>query len=212
MLTIWGRSDSSNVQAVVWGVGELGLPYRRIDAGHRFGGLDTPEFLAMNPNGTVPVLKDGDGPYLWESGAILRYLANRYGRAPFWPEDLATRTDIDRWAEWAKLNIALGFTGPVFRRVVRTPAARRDTGAIAAALAALAVNLRIAEARLSRHDWLAGDDFTLADIPFGHVLHRYFDLDINRPDMPALAAYHTRLTRRPAFREHVMVSYDALRA
>lgn len=212
MLTIWGRSDSSRAQALMWGVGELGLPCRRIDAGHRFGVVDTPPFLAMNPSGTVPVLRDGDGPCLWESGAILRCLANCYGRALYWPDEPDARTDIDRWAEWAKLNVALGFTGPVFWRVVRIPADRRDPGAIAAALTALATKLRIAEDRLARHDWLAGDDLTLADIPFGHVLHRYFDIDIDRPDLPALAAYHARLTRRPAFRQHVMVSYDALRA
>ena len=90
MLPVWGRADSSNVQAVMWGIAELGLPWRRIDAGHRFGVNDTAEFLAMNPNGTVPVVRDGDGPPMFESAAILRYLCNRYGKPPFWPE-LSTR-------------------------------------------------------------------------------------------------------------------------
>ena len=125
MLTIWGRTDSSNVQALLWCVGELGLPCRRIDAGHRFGMVDTAEFRAMNPNGTVPVLQDGDGPFLWETGAILRYLANRYAAAPFWPGEPIARAEVDRWAEWSKINIALGFTAPVFWHVVRTPAHRR---------------------------------------------------------------------------------------
>lgn len=212
MLTIWGRADSSNVQALMWAVGELGLAHRRFDAGERFGGTDTPAFLAMNPNGTIPVLKDGDGPALWETGAILRYLANRYAPESFWPADPLARADTDRWAEWAKINVALGFTGPVFWRVVRTPEAQRNPEAISHALAALTARLRIAEAQLSRHPFLAGDTLTLADIQFGHVLYRYFDIDIARPDLPALAAYYNRLCTRPAYAEHVRVSYEALRA
>ncbi|MGB3146152.1 MAG: glutathione S-transferase family protein [Paracoccaceae bacterium] len=211
MLKIWGRTDSSNVQALMWCVAELGLPYERRDAGQRFGLVDTPAYRAMNPNGKVPVLQDGDGPFLWETGAILRYVATRYGHAPFWPEDLQKRTEVDRWAEWSKINIALGFTAPIFWRVVRTPADRRDPAAIAAAVTALEHWLSIAEERLARQDHLVSDAFTLADIQFGHLLYRYFDIDIDRADMPALRAYYDRLTHRPAYREHVMVSYEALR-
>ena len=211
MLTIWGRTDSSNVQALMWCVAELGLPHRRIDAGHRFGGTDTPEFLAMNPNGTVPVLQDGDAPPLWETGAILRYLAGRYGPESFWPADPVARADVDRWAEWAKINIALGFTGPVFWPVWRFPESR-DPVALERALSALDAKLRIAEDRLSRHPFLVGDTLTLADIQFGHILYRYFTIDIARPALPALASYCARLTERPAYRQHVMVSFEALRA
>lgn len=114
MLTVWGRKDSSSVQALTWCIGELGLPYERHDAGNRYGGTHTPAFLAMHPNGTVPVLRDGDGEQLWETGAILRYLAGRDGRAPFWPAEGAARAHVDKWAEWSKINIALNFTGPIF--------------------------------------------------------------------------------------------------
>jgi glutathione S-transferase len=195
----------------MWCVGELGLPYERTDVGHRYGGTDTPDFVAMNPNRTVPVLRDGTGPALWETGAILRYLGSRYGAAPFWPADLDARTEVDRWAEWAKINIALGFTAPVFWRVVRTPAAKQDKAAIATAVNALDQKLTIAEARLVQHDFLVGPEFTLADIQFGHILYRYYDIDINRADLPNLRHYFERLRQRPAFIEHVMVSYEALR-
>ena len=124
MLEIWGRKNSSNVQALMWCVAELGLPHKRHDVGHKFGGNDTPEFLAMNPNGTVPVLREDDGAPLFETGAILRYLANRHGAAPFWPPEPSARAQIDMWAEWAKINIAALFTAPVFWRVVRPGAAR----------------------------------------------------------------------------------------
>ncbi len=211
MLTIWGRKTSSNVQALMWCIGELGLRYERHDAGHRYGGTDTPEFLAMNPNGTVPVLRDGDGEALWETGAILRYLAAGYGATPFWPAEGMARAHIDRWAEWSKINVAGGFTEPVFWRVVRTAPANRDPAAIGQAVARLEKFLDIAEAQLSRGAFLAGDDFTLADIQFGHVLFRYFDIPITRQDRPALRRYYDALTMRPAFREHVMVPYEELR-
>ncbi|WP_413726532.1 glutathione S-transferase family protein [Sodalis sp. RH16] len=211
MLQVWGRKTSSNVQALMWCIGEFGLDYLRYDVGHRYGGNDTPAFLAMNPNGTVPVLKDGDGPALWETGAILRYLAARYGDAAFWPRDLDARTKIDMWAEWAKINVALGFTAPVFWRVVRTAPKDQNKPAIDEAVANLTVMLTIAEKQLSSHAYLSGEHFTLADIQFGHLLYRYFDIDIARPKLPAVQDYYRRLTRRPAFREHVMVSYEELR-
>jgi glutathione S-transferase len=211
MLTVWGRKTSSNVQALMWCIGELGLAYERHDAGHRFGGTETKEFLAMNPNGTVPVLRDGAGAPLWETGAILRYLAARYGRAPFWPADGPARAHIDKWAEWAKINVTLGFTEPVFWRVVRTAPAKRDKAAIGEAVGRLDRILAIAEAQLSRGAFLAGDDFTLADIQLGHVLFRYFDIAITRPERPALRRYYDALATRPAFREHVMLSYEELR-
>ncbi|HBQ3450269.1 TPA: glutathione S-transferase family protein [Klebsiella variicola] len=211
MLTIWGRKTSSNVQALMWCVGELGLDYLRFDVGHRYGGTDSEAFYQLNPNLTVPVLQDGDNPPLWETGAILRYLASRYADDAFWPGDLLARTEVDRWAEWSKQNIALGFTAPVFWRVVRTPAAERDPQAIAAAVKALEQKLAIAETRLAGSRYLVGDTFTLADIQFGHVLYRYFAIDITRHSLPHLAAYYARLTERPAFRQHVMVSYDELK-
>jgi glutathione S-transferase len=211
MLKVWGRANSSNVQSVMWCIGELGLAHERIDAGHRFGGLDTPEFLAMNPNGTVPVLQVRDGPTLWESGAILRYLGSRFGQAPFWPGDPNERAPVDQWAEWAKINVAIDFARSIFVPLVRTPADRRDPAAIRAAVASLGKRLDIAEARLSRHAFLVSDAMTLADIVFGHVLFRYFDLDIERPRHPAVRAYFDRLAQRPAYRKHVMVSYDELK-
>lgn len=210
-LTVWGRKTSSNVQALMWCIGELGLTFERHDIGHSHGGNDTPEFLAMNPNGLVPVLRDGDSAPLWETGAILRYLAARYGRDSFWPADPLARAHIDKWAEWAKINATLSFTGPIFWRVVRTAPAKRDPAAIAAAIVRFDSVLAIAEAQLTANPFLAGQNFTLADIQFGHILYRYYDIAIDWPSRPRVERYYQALTERPAYREHVMVSYDALR-
>lgn len=211
MLTLYGRATSSNVQAVLWGLAELGQTCERIDVGGRFGGLDTPEFRAMNPHGHIPVLVHDDGPAIFESGAILRYLGAVFGGAPFWPQDPADRAQVDQWAEWARIEVASKFTRPIFWPVVRTPVERHDVTAIRAAVDRLEHELERADAQLTQHSYLAGDTLTLADISLGHILYRYFDIQIERRDLPNLRAYYDRLTERPAYRDTVMVSYDSLR-
>jgi glutathione S-transferase len=111
MLTVWGRRSSFNLQKVMWLVGELGLEHRHIEAGGRFGGLDTPEFTAMNPHGRVPVIDD-DGTIVWESHAILRYLAARHGR--FWSDDPGARSQVDRWMDWSQTALQPDFLMGVF--------------------------------------------------------------------------------------------------
>lgn len=193
----------------MWCLGELGLECRRHDVCHRYGGADTPEFAELNPNRTIPVIQDGDNSPLWETGCILRYLAHRYGAPEFWPLNLIERTEIDRWVEWSKINVAMGFTSPVFWNIVRTPENKGEAGK---ALTEPNRSLRIAEKQLEAHSFLASDNFTLADIQFGHILYRYFTIDIDRADFPALETYYQRLKMRPAFRKHVMVSYEELRS
>jgi glutathione S-transferase len=210
MITVYGRATSLNVQAVMWGLAELDLPCERLDYGLGFASLDTPEFRAMNPNGLVPVLKD-ENVTMFESAAILRYLAGRYARFPFWPEDPVARAPVDMWAEWGKVTLQRDFVGPIFWKMVRTPAAERDAAELDRALATLDRHLDVLEARLGDGAYATGPDFTLADVAIGVILYRYFTLDIPRPARPALAAYYDRLTERPAYAEHVMVAYDALR-
>lgn len=210
MLTVHGYRPSSNVQVVMWGIGELGLPYRFVERGHAFGGLDSPEFQALTPHRLVPVIEDGDF-VVWESCAILRYLAATYGSDAFWPKDPAARARVDMWAEWGKGTLRMNFTGPIFWSRVRTPAARRDEAALTAALARFDRDLATVEAQVGAGPWLLGESFTVADILVGHQLYRYFTIDIPRVDRPGIAAYYDRLCARPAFAEHVMVSYDSLR-
>jgi len=126
MIKVWGRASSANVQSVMWCLAELELPTQRIDAGLMYGVSNTEEYLHMNPNGTVPTLIDGDGPPLWESGAILRYLADNYGNDKFWPRDRWRRADVDRWAEWSKVSVQMNFNAPIFWPVVRLPSEQRD--------------------------------------------------------------------------------------
>jgi len=209
-IKIWGRLSSSNEQAALWCLAELELEFERIDAGLMYGVVDAPDYVRMNPNRTVPTLVDGDQQPLFETGAILRYLAARYGDDRFWPDDIIARAHIDKWAEWSKINIALKFTAPLFWKVVRTAPSKREPALIAANLEILNRYLAIADERLAHHTFLVGADFTLADIQFGHVLYRYFDIDLDRQDLPHIRRYYDDLAKRPTFQRYVMASYAEL--
>jgi glutathione S-transferase len=210
MLKVWGRRSSFNVQKVLWLVDELHLPHEHIDAGGKFGGLDTPEFLAMNPHGKVPVIDD-DGVVMWESHTILRYLAARHGGTRWWAQDPAERSLAERWMDWSATTLQPDFLMGVFWRFYRTPDAQRDWPAIRDKVAACATHFELLDRILAHRDYLLGDTLTLADIPAGTALYRYFGLEIERPSVPHVEAWYGRLKQRPAFRTHIMLPFDELR-
>lgn len=211
MLTIYGRSTSSNVQSVMWLIGELGLPHQRIDKGHVFGGLDDADFRAMNPHGLIPVLTDDGGLAIWKSTAILRYLAATYGGPKWWANKPAARAQVEMWMDWIKIYLSSEMTAGVFWSVVRTAAKDRDEAALARALDKVTEALGKLDRRLQTQPFVSGQHIGLADIAIGHLLYRYYVMDIPRASLPTLAAYYDGLTRRAAYREHVMVSYESLR-
>ncbi|HEX6144631.1 MAG TPA: glutathione S-transferase [Geminicoccaceae bacterium] len=202
-MRIWGRVSSINVQKVMWTVGELGLEHERIDAGGSFGRLDTPEFGTLNPNRKVPVLEDGE-VVLWESNAIVRYLAARHATGSLWPEDPARRALSDRWMDWKTATLIPDMT-VVFWGLIRTPEAERDTAAIEAAAARMVPNWRILDAHLDGRPYVLEDALTIGDIAVGAAVHRYLNLPLARPALPAVEAYYERLKERPAYRDHVML-------
>lgn len=212
MITVWGRATSGNVQMVMWAIAELGLDHKRLDVGGKFGGNDTPEYRAMNPNGLVPVIQDGDGPFLWESAAIVRYLGATYGDEQFWPSSPATRATVDKWAEWIKTTFGPALLTGLFWPLIGVPPAQRDTAAIAAATQKMKPLASMLDTRLAEGDHLGGNDICFADIIVGTLLYRYFTLDFDRAETPHLRAYYDRLSERPAYARHAMVSYESLRA
>ena len=209
MLKVWGRRSSFNVQKVLWLVGELGLPHQPIPAGGDFGGLNDPDFLAMNPHGRAPVIDD-DGVVVWESHAILRYLAARYGDAAWWPEAPDARAEADGWMDWAQTTLQRDFLTGVFWGWYRTPEAERDTVAVEAALAACARHFRLLDRVLADRPFLGGDTLGLADIPAGTHLYRWFELEIDRPKTPNVEAWYARLQKRPAYRAAVMIPFGEM--
>ncbi|MBO0735604.1 MAG: glutathione S-transferase [Alphaproteobacteria bacterium] len=211
MLKIWGRRNSFNVQKVLWLLGELGLSYKHIPAGGSFGRLDESAFRALNPHGRVPVLQD-DSVAIWESHTILRYLAARYGRGSLWLEDPAARAHVECWMDWSQTALQPDFLDGVFWRYYRTPEAQRDWPAITKSLARCAEHLQLLDRILAKRTFLTGDRLSLADIPVGTSLYRYFELDIERPDFPDVRAWYKRLQQRPAYRKYVMIPFEELRA
>lgn len=207
MIEIWGRRNSSNVIPVMWAVAETGRDFRRHDAGGSFGGLNTPAYLAMNPNGLVPTLHDGDA-VIWESHAIIRYLAAQYSAGDLWDPDPAKRSLSDRWLEWAKSTGNPAIMG-LFFSIVRTEPEARDPAVIAKFTEAAAKVWTVLDAHLAQQPYLGGDRLTMGDLPLGSLAHRYFHMDVARPDLPNVAAWYERLTQRPAYAEHCMIELGA---
>lgn len=210
---IWGRENSSNVQKVLWTADELGLDYERIDAGGRFGLTDAPHYRALNPNGLIPTLQEGEDA-LWESNTIMRFLATRAGAVALLP-DLSTatsirrRAEVEKWMDWSSTAVAPGIF-PAFWGLLRTPAAERNRQTILESAHKTAALMSIADTVVSRQAFLAGEEFTLADIPLGVMWWRWLNLpwetvDYQRPEQPHLAAWGDRLRERPAFRKRVML-------
>ncbi len=197
MLTIHGRINSINVQKVVLACEELKLPYVRHDAGGAFGIVNTPEYRALNPNGLVPVLIDGD-LVLWESNAIVRYIAAKYGAGTLWPTDHGQRALSDRWMDWNSISfypkLHMAFWG-----LVRTPPEKRDHAAIEASIAATEPALDILEAELAGKACLVGDNLTIGDIALVPCVFRWLHMPVNRKPRPHCEAWAAGLAGRPGY-------------
>jgi glutathione S-transferase len=198
MLRIWGRLSSVNVQKVVWCCDEIGLPYERLDAGGAFGRNNTPEYLAMNPNGLVPVIED-DGFILYESNAIVRYLAAKHG-SPLFPVEPHSRADVDRWMEWQ----STGYTPAMvqaFWQLVRTPPEKRDMASVEASRVKGEKHSAVLDAHLKGREFVAGSAFSAADIVVGCAAHRWLNLPMAREARPELERWYAMLKSRPGARQ-----------
>ncbi|MUV29871.1 glutathione S-transferase [Burkholderia thailandensis] len=201
MLKVLGKAPSINVRKVLWTCAELELAFEREDWGAGFRSTQTPEFLALNPNGLVPVLVDGDF-VLWESNAILRYLANRYGGAHLYPVEPHARARVDKWLDWqtSALNRAWSYA---FLALVRNAPDHRDPAQIRASCESWAQHMAILNAQLDATGaFVAGADYTLADVAIGLSINRWLRTPFYKPDFPAVSAYFDRLAVRPGFAEH----------
>ena len=205
MLKILGRRTSANVMKPLWAADELGLDYEQSDIGGKFGGNQEPEYLAMNPMGLIPTLVEDDFT-LWESNAITRYLCRKYGSGSLCPVDPRVQATAETWMDWQQTACAPAMF-PVFWGLVRTPQAERDHDAINAGIERGNKVWGVLDLHLANRAFVAGDAFTMGDIPIGPQAHRWFNLveKEKRPPTPYLEAWYQRLTERPAFREHVMI-------
>lgn len=202
MLRIWGRDNSVNVQKATWLCEEIGLAYERRDAGLAYGVVNTPEYRRLNPNGLVPTMEE-NGFVLWESNSIVRYLSAKYSAGVLWPESLRTRAQADRWMDWMATTFWPAFRA-LFWNLVRTPLAQRDAAAMDASRRQTAEVLAYLEQHLAQHRYIAGEDFTMGDIPMGCAIWRWMELPIERPHYSHLTRWYTTLTQRAAYQKIVM--------
>jgi glutathione S-transferase len=201
MLKIWGRATSSNVQKVLWCCAELDLEFERVDVGGPFGGNRDPDYLAMNPNGLVPTVKDGD-VVMWESNTICRYLAATRNGEHLYPRDPAQRTHVERWMDW-QLAVIGPPMGQLLFGLVRSTPETRNPDAIKAARRRAATAWTIIEDEVKDRPYLAGDHLSLAEIVLGTQIYRWFAFPIERPELPNLRAWYDRMHQRPGFKKHI---------
>ncbi|MDQ6619236.1 MAG: glutathione S-transferase family protein [Pseudomonadota bacterium] len=202
MLVIWGRKNSINVQKVLWCCEEMAVPYERRDAGGGFGIVNTPEYRRLNPNGLVPTIED-DGLTLWESNAIVRYLARKHGTAGLLPDDPAKVALADQWMDW-KVSTFWPAIRPLFFGLVRTAPDQRDLGAIEAARVKTGEALGTLDLHLATHPFVAGNAFSMGDIPLGSAVWRWMALPIERMELPNVQRWFDSLAARAPFKQVVM--------
>ena len=202
MIKVWGRKTSANVQKVMWAIGEIGLPHERIDIAGPFGKNREPAYLAMNPNGLVPTLEEEDGFLLWESNAIVRYLAAKHRASVLEPADLHARALANQWMDW-QLSVAAPAITPAFLGLVRTPPEKRDHAAIEESKTKTTAAMTILDAQLAKTRYVAGDDFSYGDIPVAIMVYRYRQLVPERPRLSEMERWYAEASARQGFKDHV---------
>jgi len=205
MITLWGRNNSTNVKKVLWTLEELDLPFNQIMAGMSFGVNKEADYLAMNPNGLVPLLRDDEtDATLWESNTIVRYLAAQYGQGRLWVESPAQRAQGEKWMDWANQTLS-----PTHRVIlmwlIRTPEAERDYPAIHAAQDTCETLFAMMDDELAKHKWFSGDAFGVGDIAVAPFVWNLTNMGLKWTPRPHLDRWLQQLSERPAYRNAVMI-------
>lgn len=204
MITLWGRNNSTNVKKVLWTLEELELPYDQILAGGKFGVNQDADYLAMNPNGLVPLLKDDETDLLlWESNAIVRYLAAQYGQNRLWVDNPARRAEGEKWMDWANQTLSPAHR-VILMGLVRTPPEKRDQAAIEAGIEKCDGLFALLDDALAHQPWFSGDNFG-TDIAIAPFVYNLLNVDLKWTPRPNLERWYQQLTERPAFRKVVMI-------
>lgn len=205
MITVWGRNNSTNTKKVLWTLEELGLPYEQVMAGMEYGKNTDAGFLALNPNGLVPLLQDGETDLiLWESNAIVRYLAAQYGEGRLWPPVPAKRAIGDKWLDWANQTLA-----PVHRvlltGLVRTPEEKRDHSTLYEKQLQCEELLLLMDEALADQPWFSGGQFGLGDIALAPFIWNLDHMGLPWQPRPNLERWKEQLAKRPAYEKIVMI-------
>jgi glutathione S-transferase len=203
MIKIYGRPTAWNVRKVLFFLEDTGLPYERLDYGRGFQPTNTPEFLALNPNGLVPVLVDGD-LIIWESHTVLRYLAAKNGPKSYYPEDLKRRARVDQWLDWKLGHVSPAMRPLFFRHFLKM--GEFTDREVADGEAECTKLFTILDAQLGKTGaYVTGPDITIADSSLGMAAHRWLTLPLKRPELGNLARYYESLSSRPSYQKTILI-------
>lgn len=201
LLRIHGYAASINVRKVLWACEEIGIPFEREDWAGGFRSTSDPAFLALNPVGLVPVIEDA-GAVIWESNTIIRYLATSRNRLDLYPEDPVRRARIEMWMDWQASDFNNSWRY-AFLGLVRQNPEYQDPGAIEKSSQLFSRLVQVIDAQLERTGgYIAGEAFTLADIPIGLSIHRWRSTPMSRPSLIHVGRYYAGLCERPGFQKY----------
>ena len=209
MIELWGRKNSYNVQKVLWVLDELEIEYTHRDVGSEAGDLETPEFLQLNPRARGPGRVDDDS-VIWESNTIVRYLCAAHGENLLWPDNPVQRSYADRWMDWELATLQPDFMD-LFWGYYRKPQNKRDSGQIEISKVRCEQHFAMLDSHLKHHDYLAGETFSMGDIPAATSLYRYFEMGIAVEKPANLMAWYQRLSARRAFQQTIMTDFSELK-
>ncbi len=209
MLTVWGRPSAYSLQKVQWFLDELGVEYEHVNVGGALGGLDSKEFLAMNPNGRIPVIQDGEH-IIWESNTILRYLAATYGTDVYWNESPVERSQFERWMDWELSSLQPSFLA-LFWNFYRTPENQRDSEKIVFNRQQCEKYIKILDLHLQQNEYVSGGQFGLGDICVGTCFFRYFNIGIELDRPKNVNEWYARLSDRPCYQRIIKVPFNELK-
>jgi glutathione S-transferase len=201
-LRVLGRANSFNVRKVLWVCDEIGIPFVREDFGRGFKPTNTPEFLRLNLTGQVPVVIDGTR-VMRESNTIVRYLAAKHHATDLYPDDLGRRQAIEQWMDWVAYDVTHAlrgaFLGGQLKEVPYNHPWYVEQGQKELIHVIGLLNGHLAQ----NGPFVMGDRFTIADIPVGLVVNRWFMIsNLDRPHYAAVADYYELMTERPGFRKY----------
>ena len=212
-LTIWGRTNSINVQKVLWVCEDLKIEHKRIDAGMEFGVTKTPEYLKFNPNGLIPTIND-NGFVLWESHTVMRYLVRRASNGSdasstmdsgdensLYPLNPKGAARVDQWLDWCN-TVAWPAMRPLFWGWVRLKPEERNPQELEANRQLMIKAFTVFDGHLESHTYAAGDHFTLADIPMALIAYRWFNIPVDRPHFENISLWYKLVSDRPGFKKY----------
>jgi glutathione S-transferase len=201
MLKIYGRANSINVRKVLWVADEIGIAYDREDWGRGYRPVTDPEYKRLNRFERVPTIDD-DGFILRESNTIVRYLTTKHGRTDLFPTDLQARFRVEAWMDWASNDLYEHIRPVVHALVFKTPGYEDPEIAKKGAQNWGKAMQMLEDQLASSGPFLMGDAFTIADIPAGLSVNRWFAIDFEKPAFPAISAYYDRLAERIPYQAH----------